>query len=104
YRQVLAKAEGGALEDLAKLALEPGFEGGLRVAGEQMVAQVGRGWPGRSLYAVCAELARSRASSALVLALARSGTATETVRLVAMDCLAERAELRDEMCRFRVGE
>jgi hypothetical protein len=99
-----ACADPASTEALARVAIADGHSPVLCAIGDRLLAGGAEGWTGRGLYAVCGALVATGHGAEYVVPLAKARDAGERVRLIAIDCVAERPDLAAEVSKWRIGE
>ena len=102
-RLLWGRASGETAEHVADLMIAGGSPDNLKLLGDLLLAGKLNGWTGRVKYALCRAEIAHQLGRPYVLTLALDQRADEGIRLIAIDCLQNDAELAKEALRFRVA-
>jgi hypothetical protein len=102
-RFLWGRAKPDTIEAVAGLMVRGAAPDNLKMLADMLVAGKCNTWHGKTLYALCGALVERGFGRSHVLPLAMNRAATESVRLVAIDCLARDRELAAEATRFRMS-
>jgi hypothetical protein len=100
-RLVWGRADPETVEQVAELMIASGDPDNLKMLGDLLLAGKLGKWPGRVIYALCRALIEKELGRSHVVALVLDQRAEERLRLIAIDCLQNQADLAAEACRFR---
>jgi hypothetical protein len=102
-RLLWGRASGETAEQVADLMISGGSPDNLKLLGDLLLAGKLNGWTGRVKYALCRAEVAHQLGRPYVLTLALDQRADEGIRLIAIDCLQNDAELAKDALRFRVA-
>lgn len=102
-RFLWGRAKPDTVERVAGLMIQGASEDNLKMLAEMLIAGKLDRWRGQTLYALCGALVDHGFGRSHVLVVAMNRGATESVRLIAIDCLGRSDELAEEATRFRMS-